>query len=209
MADTGIIRWPINFPPSSKAAILREARMGRITCQRVKVTPLTYFLLYHSVPFLSAVSHLFEDDRLLVPHWVDGVVVLGGFGLQRFPPGVRRKSEHLHLYIHTHPSLSQKLAWNHLRHTETWKQTDTHKWLLHRSHSRDSLYIIYKVMSIFLRDDLILTQAWNAPNKQKALIKGNHCTFTERVLATMPSTVFSAKGSKCLSGRLMNSGLSL
>lgn len=41
MADTGIIRWPINFPPSSKAAILREARVGRITCQRVGVTPLT------------------------------------------------------------------------------------------------------------------------------------------------------------------------
>lgn len=37
MADTGIIRWPINFPPSSKAAILREARVGRITCQRVQV----------------------------------------------------------------------------------------------------------------------------------------------------------------------------
>lgn len=33
MADTGMIRWPINFPPSSKAAILREARVGRITCQ--------------------------------------------------------------------------------------------------------------------------------------------------------------------------------
>lgn len=37
MADTGIMRWPINFPPSSKAAILREARVGRITCQRVQV----------------------------------------------------------------------------------------------------------------------------------------------------------------------------
>lgn len=34
MADTGMIRWPINFPPSSKAAILREARVGRITWQR-------------------------------------------------------------------------------------------------------------------------------------------------------------------------------
>lgn len=33
-ADTGIIRWPINFPPSSKAAILSEARVGRITCRR-------------------------------------------------------------------------------------------------------------------------------------------------------------------------------
>lgn len=32
-----MIRWPINFPPSSKAAILREARVGRITCQRVQV----------------------------------------------------------------------------------------------------------------------------------------------------------------------------
>lgn len=40
MADTGIIRWPINFPPSSKAAILREARVGRITCQRVEFPPL-------------------------------------------------------------------------------------------------------------------------------------------------------------------------
>lgn len=37
MADTGMIRWPINFPPSSKAAILREARVGRITCQTVSV----------------------------------------------------------------------------------------------------------------------------------------------------------------------------
>ena len=34
-------------------------------------------------------------------------------------------------------------------------------------------------------------------------------TFTESVLATIPSTVLSAKGSKCLSVRLMNSGLSL
>lgn len=38
MAETGIIRWPINFPPSSKAAILREARVGRITCQRAHVS---------------------------------------------------------------------------------------------------------------------------------------------------------------------------
>lgn len=43
MADTGIIRWPINFPPSSKAAILREASVGRITCQ--EVTPWAHFLL--------------------------------------------------------------------------------------------------------------------------------------------------------------------
>lgn len=40
-ADTGIMRWPINFPPSSKAAILSEARVGRITCQRVRLCELT------------------------------------------------------------------------------------------------------------------------------------------------------------------------
>lgn len=33
--------------------------------------------------------------------------------------------------------------------------------------------------------------------------------FTDSVLATIPSTVLSVKGSKCLSGRLMNSGFSL
>lgn len=31
MADTGIIRWPINFPPSSNAANLRTASVGRTT----------------------------------------------------------------------------------------------------------------------------------------------------------------------------------
>lgn len=45
----------------------------------------------------------------------------------------------------------------------------------------------------------------------RVLTKADYCrcTFTESVLATMPSTVFSVKGSKCLSGRLMNSGFNL
>ena len=45
----------------------------------------------------------------------------------------------------------------------------------------------------------------------RALTSGLCCssTFTDNVLATMPSTVFSVNGSKCLSGRLMNSGFSL
>lgn len=38
MADTGIMRWPINFPPSSKTAILSEASVGRTTCHRDEVT---------------------------------------------------------------------------------------------------------------------------------------------------------------------------
>lgn len=54
--------------------------------------------------------HLFEDNRLLIPHWVDGVVVLGGFGLQCFSSGICRKSKHFHLYVHTHPALGHKLA---------------------------------------------------------------------------------------------------
>lgn len=31
MADTGMIRWPMNFPPSSNTAILNEASVGRTT----------------------------------------------------------------------------------------------------------------------------------------------------------------------------------
>lgn len=81
MADTGIIRWPMNFPPSSNAAILREARVGRITCMEVGVICLK--AAFDSTrPFVSqGVPHLLEDDGLLVPHWIDSVVVLGGFSL--------------------------------------------------------------------------------------------------------------------------------
>lgn len=32
MADTGMIRWPMNFPPSSNTAILSEASVGKTTC---------------------------------------------------------------------------------------------------------------------------------------------------------------------------------
>lgn len=111
MADTGIIRWPINFPPSSKAAILREARVGRITCQRSS----QFLPPEHPHHRYGSLSHLFEDNRLLIPHWVDGVVVLGGLGLQCFSSGVCRKSKHFYLYVHTHPPLGQKLARNHLK----------------------------------------------------------------------------------------------
>lgn len=86
-------------------------------------TPLTWFPLYTSLLFLCTASHLFEDNGLFIPHWIDGVVVLGGFGLQSFPPGVRRKSEHLHLYIHADPPVGQKLAWNHLH-----GNVETNRW---------------------------------------------------------------------------------
>lgn len=36
MADTGMIRWPMNFPPSSNTAILIEASVGKTTCQAKK-----------------------------------------------------------------------------------------------------------------------------------------------------------------------------
>lgn len=36
MADTGMIRWPMNFPPSSNTAILIEASVGKTTCQGKK-----------------------------------------------------------------------------------------------------------------------------------------------------------------------------
>lgn len=60
MADTGIIRWPINFPPSSKAAILREASVGRITCR--EVTPWAHFLLDDC--FLFSLLHLLHHTFL-------------------------------------------------------------------------------------------------------------------------------------------------
>lgn len=124
----------MNFPPSSKAAILREARVGRITCvPRVELALVCSWISYSVAPHPQrlpsvAASHLFEDDRLLVPHRVDGVVVLGGFGLQRLPPGVHGEPEHLHLHVHAHAPLSQELARDHLGH-ETVART-------HEKHSR-------------------------------------------------------------------------
>lgn len=73
--------------------------------------------LWPSAPPQSSrfsLSHLFKDNWLLIPHWVDGIVVLGGLGLQCFSSGVCGKSEHFYLYVHPHPPLGQKLTWNHL-----------------------------------------------------------------------------------------------
>lgn len=36
IADTGMIRWPMNFPPSSNTAILSEASVGRTTCKQCR-----------------------------------------------------------------------------------------------------------------------------------------------------------------------------
>lgn len=46
MADTGMIRWPMNFPPSSNTAILNEASVGRTTWGKcVKCT--YYYIRWH------------------------------------------------------------------------------------------------------------------------------------------------------------------
>lgn len=48
MADTGMMRWPINFPPSSNTAILKEASVGRTTWRNV---------------INARVNHLSETER--------------------------------------------------------------------------------------------------------------------------------------------------
>lgn len=100
---------------------------------------------------LFAVSDLFEDDRLLVPHRVDGVVVLGGFGLEGFPPGVRRKSKHLHLHIDTHPPLSHELAWDHLHTTvrTVYIIYGSNICFLHQSHER------FKRLQLYLHGERV------------------------------------------------------
>lgn len=35
IAETGNIRWPMNFPPSSYTASLKQAREGNTTCKAI------------------------------------------------------------------------------------------------------------------------------------------------------------------------------
>lgn len=203
MADTGIIRWPINFPPSSKAAILRDARVGRITFQRQ--TFVTHLIpLSHSHMFLCCVSPFWRRSALRpTPGWRRccserfSSSALSSWclqGVQTSPPP------------RTHPPSA-------LSGTGLKSPTDAnmHPWM--NTHMNNSLH---EVTCILFRPVCWLTSVrLNTSNVSSLMmlhdniIYNIHSTFTERVLATMPSTVFSVKGSKCLSCRLMNSGFSL
>lgn len=42
IAETGNIRWPMNFPPSSYTASLKQAREGKTTCKATFGAVLTF-----------------------------------------------------------------------------------------------------------------------------------------------------------------------
>lgn len=78
MADTGMIRWPMNFPPSSNTAILMEASVGKTTCQRRKRNVLNRdpettllsrvfccFLLLTLISVLLRCNHFVEVRKVL------------------------------------------------------------------------------------------------------------------------------------------------
>lgn len=137
----------------------------------------------HCVRAQKPQSNLLEHNGLLLPDGVDGVA-LRCLGLERFPLGVDRQAEHVDLHVRAHFLIWQELAWDDL---EGRKQSETDskkkkKKIKHRERDGDMSFTNTK--------------------------RPTH-TFTDSVLATIPSTVLSVKGSKCLSGRLMNSGLSL
>lgn len=120
MADTGMIRWPMNFPPSSNTAILNEASVGKTTCpgkdrNSLKMWhPDQLMSWIRTVPSVTSISvllltHLLEDDGLFVPDGVDGVA-LRCLGLEGLPLGVHRQAEHVHLHIRAHLLIGQELA---------------------------------------------------------------------------------------------------
>ena len=58
---------------------------------------------------LKCLTHLLKNERLLIPHWVDGVGCGGPLGAI-FLLGVSGQPDHLHLHSRFHALVRQKLT---------------------------------------------------------------------------------------------------